>query len=139
VRIVFDTNVVLDVLMEREPYVDAAAKLFALVDVGRIEGMLCATTVTTVHYIAAKGLGARQARALIAELLEVFGVAPVDGEVLRRALGLDFSDFEDAVLHEAARSAGADLVTRDRSGFVKADLAVYDPRELVAAVIASQE
>lgn len=137
-RIVFDTNVVLDVLMEREPHMDAASKLFALVDGGRIEGLLCATTVTTVHYIAAKGLGQRRARALIAKLLAVFEVAPVDGDVLRRALGLDFSDFEDAVLHEAARGIGADIVTRDRSGFVRADLAVYDPHELVAAVIASQ-
>jgi len=125
--------------MEREPFVDAAAKLFALADVGRIEGMLCAATVTTVHHIAARGLGQRRARALVADLLDVFGVAPVDGEVLTSAIGLDFSDFEDAVLHEAARSVGADIVTRDRSGFVKADLAVYDPRELVAAVIASQE
>ncbi len=138
-RVVFDTNVVLDVLMDREPHVSTASRLFALADIGRIDGMLCATTVTTVHYIAAKGVGQRQARKLVSGLLDLFGVAPVDGDVLNSALGLDFPNFEYAVLHEAARGVGADIVTRDRSGFVKADLAVYDPDELVAAVIASQE
>ena len=59
----FDTNVVLDLLMDRKPYVDAAATLFALVDEGRIDGLLCATTVTTVHYITAKGFGAKKAQA----------------------------------------------------------------------------
>jgi len=139
VRVVFDTNVVLDVLMDREPHVGAAARLFALVDGGRIDGMLCATTVTTVHHIATKVLGNRRGRAPIADLLELFSVVPVDGGVLRGAVELDFLDFEDAVLHEAARRSGADIVTRDRSGFVKATVAVFEPRELLAAVAASPE
>lgn len=138
-KIVFDTPVVLDLQLDREPHVDAVSKLFSLVDTGRIDGLLCATTVTTVYYIAAKGLGQKSARALMADLLDLFGIAPVDGYGLAGALDLGFSDFEDAVLHEAARSAGAGIVTRDRTGFVKADLAVYEPQELVAAVIASQE
>jgi len=51
VNVLFDTNVILDVLLEREPFVDAASKLFALVDNGRITGSICATTVTTVFYV----------------------------------------------------------------------------------------
>jgi predicted nucleic acid-binding protein len=139
VRAVFDTNVVLDVLLDREPHVAAAVRLFALVDSGRIDGLLCATTVTTVHDVASRGLGHSKARALIADLLELFAVAPVDGDVLRGAAALEFADFEDAVLHEAARRAGAEIVTSDRSGFVKATVAVYDPRELLAAIAASAD
>lgn len=55
-KVLFDTNVVLDVLLEREPHMLPAAQLFALVDNRRIHGFICATTATTIYYIAAKKL-----------------------------------------------------------------------------------
>lgn len=133
----FDTTVVLDVLLEREPHVDAAAKLFALIDNGRLEGSISATTATTVYYIAAKSLGRARARTQVHELLGLFDVAAVDREVLDRALDLDFADFEDAVAHEAARTSGMSaIVTRDGRDFVNASLPVFAPQELLAAIAA---
>jgi predicted nucleic acid-binding protein len=130
--------VVLDVLMQREPYVDAAAKLFALVDNGRIEGSICATTATTIFYIAARGFGERRAREQIRGLLGLFAVAAVDRSVLDSALGIRFSDYEDAVVHEAARATGATaIVTRDREGFRGSGIPAMSPEELLAAIIAS--
>ncbi|HZL05205.1 MAG TPA: PIN domain-containing protein, partial [Coriobacteriia bacterium] len=127
----------LDVLMEREPHVDEASKLFALVDNGHIEGRVCATTVTTIYYIAAKSFGGRRARDQVHELLGLFDVASVDGDVLDSALDLDFSDYEDAVLHEAARAAGATaIVTRDRAGFARATIPALAPTELLAVIAA---
>lgn len=135
----FDTNVVLDVLLGREPHVDAAAKLFALVDNRRIRGSICATTATTIYYIAAKSFGARKARDQVQGLLGLFDVAPVNKDVLHAALGIDFSDYEDAVLHEAARAVGATvIVTRDRDDFRRATIPALDPHELLAAITASQ-
>lgn len=137
-KVLFDTNVVLDVLLEREPHVHVAAKLFALVDNGRMEGSICATTVTTIFYIAAKSFGRNRALAQVRDLLGLFAVAGVDREVLDRALGLDFADFEDAVAHEAARTSGAAaIVTRDGGDFANACLPVFDPAELLAAVAAA--
>jgi predicted nucleic acid-binding protein len=139
VRVLFDTNVVLDVLLEREPHMLPAAKLFALVDNGRIEGCICATTATTIYYIAAKSFGAKRARAEIHALLGLFEVASVDRSVLDSALDIDFFDYEDAVVHEAARMFGADaIVTRDRDDFAGAAIPALDPSELLA-VIASSE
>jgi predicted nucleic acid-binding protein len=63
VKVLFDTNVVLDVLLEREPHVTAAARLFSLVDNGGLEGSICATTATTVFYIAARSFGSKRAQA----------------------------------------------------------------------------
>ncbi len=138
-NVLFDTNVVLDVLLEREPHVAVAAKLFALVDNGRIRGSICATTATTIYYLAAKSFGRRRARDQVHALLDLFEVAPVDRGVLGSALAVDFADYEDAVLHEAARAAGATvIVTRDRSGFAKAAIPTLDPPELLAAVAALQ-
>ena len=52
-RVLFDTNVVLDVLMDRSPFAEAASRLFAAVEHGTVGGYLGATTVTTVHYLTA--------------------------------------------------------------------------------------
>jgi predicted nucleic acid-binding protein len=140
VKVLFDTNVVLDVLLEREPHSEAAARLFALVDNGRLEGSICATTATTVFYIAARSFGSKRAHKQVHELLGLFDVACVDRDVLDSALDLDFADFEDAVLHEAARAGGMSaIVTRDGGGFVNATLPVFDPHELLAAVAAASE
>ena len=139
-KVMFDTNVILDVLLDRAPHVNVAAKLFALVDNGKLEGSICATTATTVYYIATKSVGRRRAHAQVHDLLALFEVACVDREVLDSALDLDFADFEDAVLHEAARAGGmAAIVTRDGSDFVNATLPVFDPRELLAAVVAASD
>ncbi|MBN1192690.1 MAG: PIN domain-containing protein [Coriobacteriia bacterium] len=139
-KVVFDTNVVLDVLLDREPYVEAASRLFALVDNGGIEGLICATTATTIYYIATKSFGRKRAHAQVHQMLTLFEIAPVDRQVLDRALDVDFDDYEDAVLHEAALAAGAaSIVTRDRDGFANAAIPVIDPQELLAAVAAGLE
>jgi predicted nucleic acid-binding protein len=138
-RVLFDTNVVLDVLLERDPHARPAAQLMSLVDQGHLEGYICATTVTTVHYLAAKALGTKRAASLVATLLDVFRIAPVDGEVVAGALGLGFADLEDAVIHEAAALAGATaIVTRNGRDFKGASIAAFDPAEMLAAVCASE-
>ena len=132
-RLVLDTNVVLDVLLEREGFVEPASRLFALAEAHLLEGVVCATTVTTLDYLISKAHGRRAAHAALSDLLDLFDVAPVDRETLRRALDAPFADFEDAVLHEAARAQGADaIVTRDIRDFRKGDLPAWLPAEAVA-------
>jgi predicted nucleic acid-binding protein len=138
VRVLFDANVLLDVLLEREPHAHVATKLVALVDNGRIGGAICATALTTLYYIGAKDLGRKRAHDHIRTLLSLFEVAPVDRDVLQRALDDDgFGDYEDAVAHEAAHAAGVGaIVTRNGRDFAKATIPVFDPYELLAAVAA---
>jgi predicted nucleic acid-binding protein len=139
VRALFDTNVVLDLLLDREPWSKTAAELFSKVESGTVEGYLGATTVTTIYYLATKSIGAKQARREIRKLLALCAVAPVNRLVLEAALELDFADFEDAVLHEAARHADADvIVTRNPSDFKKATLTILAPEEC-AQIVAQRE
>jgi predicted nucleic acid-binding protein len=138
-KVLFDTNVILDVLLARAPHAAFAARLLDLVDRRKIEGLLCATTVTTLHYLAAKAVGRRKAERQVRDLLAMFGIAPVDHAVLAQALALGFPDYEDAVLHEAARAAGAvGIVTRNRKDFRAASLPVFDPRELLSVILAAE-
>lgn len=117
-RILFDTNVVLDVLLDRQPYVEASAAAWAAVETGLSEGMLAAHAVTTIHYLVRREMGNIKARRIISAILRVFGVATVDSAVVQEALQLSFSDFEDAVTAAAARLAGCEcIVARDPKGF----------------------
>lgn len=132
-RLLLDTNVVLDVLLDREDFVEPANRLFALAEAHLIDALLCATTLTTVDYLVAKAHGRSTARRALSDLLDLFDVAPVDRETLRAALHGPFVDFEDGVIHEAALRQGADaIVTRNIRDFRKADLPVWLPAEAIA-------
>jgi len=134
-NILFDTNVLLDVLLDREPFAVDAAFLMTKVEQSEIGGFLCATTVTTIHYLIAKALGAKEAGRHIKSLLSLFIVAPVNRAVFEQALAASFTDFEDAVLHAAACHAGVQLiVTRNVRDFSKATLPVFTPAELINAL-----
>jgi len=54
VKVLFDTNIILDVLLNREPFVELSASLVSLVEAGEIKGYLCATTLTTIDYLISK-------------------------------------------------------------------------------------
>jgi predicted nucleic acid-binding protein len=137
-RLLFDTNVVLDVMLDREPHVAASAEVLSRAEAGEVTGCICATTVTTIHYLATRALGAERSLASVRKLLSLFEVAPVGRTVLESALALGFSDYEDAVLHEAARHVNAQgIVTRNSRHFKKSDLPVYTPEEL-AQILALQ-
>lgn len=136
-RVLFDTNVLVDFLMDRRPLSAVAARLVARVERKEIEGLLGATTVTTLHYLLAKQIGRNRALDAVRRLLSLFTVAPVDGRTLALAVELPFSDYEDAVLHEAARLAGAEaVVTRNGPDFRGATLAVESPEELESTLAA---
>jgi predicted nucleic acid-binding protein len=117
-RILLDTNIVLDVLLDRPPHVEASAAAWAAVETGVSQGMLAAHAVTTIHYLIRKEMGNAKAARTISAILRVFDVAAVDGGVIQEALQLPISDFEDAVTAAAARLAGCEcIVTRDPKGF----------------------
>jgi len=134
-KVLVDTNVVLDVLLDRHPFAKAAARVFALVEESRIEGFLCATTVTTVDYLLGQALSPREARAALQRLLDLFEIAPVNRPVLEQALGSDVSDFEDAVIEQSARVVSADAIaTRNLKDFKKSSVTAMDPPELLSVV-----
>ena len=124
--------------MDRVPFADTAAELFSKVEDGTIFGYLCGTTITTVYYLAAKRIGTPRAQEEIKKLLTLFEVAPVNRQVLESALVAGFSDFEDAVIHEAAWHVGAEaIVTRNQKDFKKSRIPVYSSEE-ITKILASK-
>jgi len=129
-RILLDVNVILDVLLNRRPHVDASSDVWTAVETGRAQGFLSAHAVTTVHYLNAKAAGKKMAAETTEALLSVFDVAGVDEAVLRSALSLDWKDFEDAVTAAAAQRARCSaIVTRNVADFRKSPVRVLAPIE----------
>lgn len=138
-RILFDVNVVLDVLLDRAPFADASSDVWAVVERGEAEGLLSAHAITTLHYLNAKAVGGRMARETTDALLSVFQVAGVDDAVLNAALSLNWTDFEDAVTATAAKRAKCEaLVTRDPGDFKGSAVRVLTPSEALAWLAASR-
>lgn len=134
-RILFDTNVVLDLLLDRKPFVEQAQVLFDKVEANELKGYLGATTITTLDYLLHKALSAQEATQTIKSLLKLFEISPVNRLVLENALNSRFLDFEDAVLHASAIHADVQaIVTRDEKGFRNAQLPVYSPEALLNAL-----
>ena len=134
-RILVDTNIVLDVLLDRKPFAKDATRIFAFVEESRIEGFLCATTITTVDYLLSQALPRKKAKYALQRLLDLFEIAPVNRPVLEQALRSGISDFEDAVLEQSAQLVSADAITtRNVKDFKKSTVKTLDPAELIAAV-----
>lgn len=130
-KVLFDTNVVLDVLLNRQPFATVAADLFSLVENNKIDGYLCATTMTTLDYLITKSLNRGQAKVAIQKLLTLFNICEVNTTVLELAIHSNFTDFEDAVQYFSGTCCDINaLVTRNVKDYRHADLPVYLPDEL---------
>lgn len=134
-KILIDTNIVLDHLLDRKPFNRAASWIFSETEHGHLTTLIGATTVTTIYYLVSKAIGKKASRLAVEKILRLFDVAPITRTVLASALLLKFQDFEDAVLHEAAIHIGAEaIITRDVNDFQCSNLPVYSSDEFFVAL-----
>ena len=130
-KILFDTNIILDVLLNRAPFVELSTNLVSSVENRMIEGYLCATTITTLDYLIAKSRNRETARIEIQKLLALFQIADVNSTVLSMSINSSFTDFEDAVQYFSGKcSKVSGLVTRNTKDYKQAILPIYTPDEL---------
>lgn len=131
--VLVDTNILLDLLLARPDFIAPARRLSDHIESGACHALICATTVTTIDYLARKQLGSREARHAIASLLDLYDVAAVTRATLQEALSSDMPDFEDAVLAHSAHQAGAQaIITRNLRDFQKSPVRAYTPEQFLA-------
>jgi predicted nucleic acid-binding protein len=133
VRVLIDTNIVLDFLLEREPFFQDAELLFQAIDADRVIGYVTATTLTDIFYIARKHTRSiEQARQAVSETLTAMVICPIDRAVLDLAFNSGLVDFEDAVQIFGAVAQGLDaILTRDNKGFLSSPIPVLSVRDLL--------
>jgi predicted nucleic acid-binding protein len=134
-KVLVDTNVVLDVVLARRPWVDDSAALLDAISRGHASGFIASHAVTTVHYIAARANGREAAVTAVADLLDVCQVVPLSSVDFHRALAMGLTDFEDAVQAAAALRSGADyLVSRNPEDFKGAPVVIRSPAEVLPLI-----
>ncbi len=114
-----------------EPHAEMAVRILSACETGAAEGVLCGTTITTLYYLLEKSAEQKTARQSIRLLLKICAISNINRQVLESALELDFTDYEDAVLHQAALTSSCDaIITRNLKDFRKATLPVYSPADI---------
>ena len=131
-HVLFDTNIILDIALQRAPFFATACQLFDKIEEGEIKGFVTTSTVTDIYYIARKSLGKRESIAFIHELVEIVELLNVTKESIIDALNTEFEDFEDAVQSCVAGINFIDIiVTRNISDFIHSAVEVCTPTQLI--------
>lgn len=133
-KVLFDTNVVLDIALNRRPFVEHAALLWRLAEQQEITACLSNTSITDIFYIVNKHGGRQKARGFISDILDTFNLVDIDGEGFREALDSDIADFEDAVQYVICMANGCNvLATRNKVDYGNKP-EVLDPAELIERI-----
>jgi predicted nucleic acid-binding protein len=131
VRVLLDTNVVLDVWLAREPFWRDSAALLAKAERKEIEGWICPTTITTLHYLGKKVLGEQQTRSLLDQLITICKVGKMSRQTIKVALESEISDFEDAVIEAVSIGSDIELIaTRNIGDFKKSRIQAKEPSQI---------
>ena len=127
-RIVVDTNILLDVLLEREGYYYDALKIWANAENGNVEACIAAISLNNVHYVMRKLKSETTAMIAVKILLRIFKVVPVDADILGLAVDFRDKDFEDDIqLQCALKAKCSQLFTRNPNHYDHSAIAVVPP------------
>jgi len=137
-RVLLDTNVVLDVLLERGEWLADADIIWQVSRAGRVWSYVSASSVTDLYYISRKLAGRDKARRIIRDCLDVLGIIAVTRDHLEAAYALETGDFEDDLQIVCAMVVPLDaIVTRNPADFFSSAIPVWTPAQLIAHLTAA--
>jgi predicted nucleic acid-binding protein len=136
-KLLIDTNVLLDVVARREPFCEDSSKVWEYVESGRAEGYVSAISFSNVYYVVRRVAGRRKASRAIELLRQLFEVATVDADTLDRAVDSSLKDFEDAIQWACALQVGANrIITRNTRDYPATRPVAVSPAEFLKTVSA---
>jgi predicted nucleic acid-binding protein len=139
-RVLLDTDVVMDVMVARLPFAQTSGQLLDLASKGTFEAYVSSITPINIFYVARKAKSVGNLRDALSQLLQTVRVCPIDHSVLTAALDLPFADYEDAVQHAAAAASKLDaIVTRNLKDYGNATLPVFSPVDFLNQLTPPQE
>lgn len=127
-----DTNIILDVFLDRKQFVEDSKRVFDYVAQEKIVGYITACSLEDIYYISHRdNHSSEECKKIIYKLLELFNIIDVNKEDILNALESGSTDFEDAVIIESAKRNGLDtIITRNISDFKNANLNVLSPAQI---------
>jgi predicted nucleic acid-binding protein len=135
-KVLLDTNIVIDYALERQPFWQNSEQIFLLLQQDRFIGYISASTVSDLYYIIRKQRGHSWTLNFLERLVKFCPVATVDRSVITMAFVANFSDFEDAIQYSTAVASQMDaIVTRNPSDFTNATaLQIFTPEQLIQSI-----
>ena len=136
-RIVFDSNVIVDAIKPNALFEAEAQELLRLASINRIYGLVSANSLSDIFYVLRKGFGAEKSKAMIKRLTLMLDIIGIEPEDCSDALELDMNDFEDALIAVCAQKANADCIVSRDERFIKAktSVEVITPAHLLARIL----
>jgi predicted nucleic acid-binding protein len=137
VKILIDTNVLLDAIVKRDPFYQEAQNIFNLILDNKVEGFITANSVTDIYYIARKTLNHDDLRNTMRSLFALFSIIDVLGDDCKKALDFPLEDYEDALLVVCCNKVLIDhIITRDKEFIDKSgsSVSVISPKELLRGI-----
>ena len=131
-KVLIDTNVILDVLMKREPHYYHSGELLRLCGI-KITGCMTASQTTDIFYLLRRyGKDTRSAKSIIKKLCDNIEMIDVNGADVQNALAADMDDYEDALLAYCARRHETDyVITRNVNDFISSPVPAFSPEKFV--------
>ena len=124
-RVLVDTNVILDALLEREPFVADARALLEAIRLERVTGYVTATTLTDIFYIVRRGTRSNKQARAASRTLALMEICEVNRSRLEAAIASNLQDFEDAVQLACAMADQLEaIVTRNAQDFASATMPI---------------
>lgn len=134
-RILIDTNIILDVLCKRPDFYENSAKVFKLCEIKKISGVASALSIPNIIYILRKELNAEKTKEILDNLMLIFDIADLRADDLKKAANMGFNDYEDALQSVCAFRIKADyIVTRNVKDFSSSKVTAVSPSELLSRI-----
>ena len=132
-KIMCDTNVIIDVLLEREPFAENSCKVLSLCEEHRVDGFISASSVTDIYYLVRKHTHSTDlAYKAVGKLLEIVKVCSVTNNDVLTAFQRKARDFEDCLMATCAKSIRCDyIITRNKKDFEEFDIPLLTPAEFL--------
>jgi predicted nucleic acid-binding protein len=128
-----DTDVLLDVLGQREPFYFDSARVWTLAETGQVTGFVSTLSFPNVFYVLRPSKGRQGARRALSMMRAIFSLVPLDVQMTNQSLDADIKDFEDAIqFFSALRVGAASLITRNPKDYPKGQIAIQTPAEFLA-------
>lgn len=133
--LLIDANIILDVLMNRQPFVSDSSLIWKLCETERAKGYVSALTFANMMYIMRKELSEDTIEEVFHKLKLIFEFAGLSPSILEKAVEMRWKDFEDAVQSATAEQVDADyIITRNVRDFTKSNVMALTPSELLARI-----
>lgn len=133
-RLFIDTDILIDVALNREPFVGGSAAVLDLLEGKPGLGFIAWHTIANFYYLVTPNAGRAQTKIFVNELLRFIVVSPTTTKDLKYALTLNMPDFEDAMQVAAAIACSAEtIVTRNIRHYKQSPIIAKTPAQVMCA------